>query len=362
MTVSNFLCFPFALFTGLGDIQLSEHEDNVLNKSFSDFVGQAGFSQSYLAWRRRLLYCASAFLTIAVGLQVLSISFYGVYSQAEKDTYTTFGLVALVSQMISPVVTFLFMIVAAWFWADYLKSRSFLIPGWILGLLFSLWPSVVPLQYLLKDSSLLKNLIYGTLYAVGILPTYLSLIGGLTLGTKHVYNFAPSPLTGAMVVLSAAFATIIPFAALSLIIQVIGSALLIVGIILLAGPLLIVANGSKFTAVTSFSSQELIEESKRIILYATLIRFAGLIVIIVWFALFSYDGIVFFGRNVNGQYVQGLISYPNLFHSVIAFFGGMMFQAVLWTDIMVHVARNDNLRLKKLETDVTGESPFRFVN
>jgi hypothetical protein len=120
----------------------------------------------------------------------------------------------------------------------------------------------------------------------------------------------------------------------------------------MAGPLLVVAMCSKFTAVTAFSSKESIVESKRIIQCASLLRLAGLTIILWWFITFSKDGFVFLSRNVDGVHVEGLVSYTDLVSNLIGFLGSTMFQAVLWTDIIVHVARNDNVKIKKLETDL----------
>ena len=336
-----------------GDLELTAYERKILNQKLADYVWQSGFSQSFLAWRRRLLYCASAFLMIPVGLLIYNLADQGIWGPDDKAKYTTLGLCALVSGMISPLVSFTFTLVAAWFWTDFPKSRNTLLPGWILGMVLKLWPTLVPLQYILLDSSTLENATTGILYAFSVLPTYLELIAGLTLGTKHVYNFEPSPLTGAMVVLSAGFSIIIPFAVMTLVLQLIGNALLLGGLVFLVlGPSVVVATCSKFTAVTVFSSNESITVSKRILLVAQLLRMIGLFVILAWFITFSKNGIVFISHNVDGNMIEGLVPIRDLVGAIFRIIGNSMFQSVLWTDIIVHVARNDNVKIFKLESDL----------
>ena len=351
--ICTFYLFPIALFTGLGEIELTDHERRILNHKLSDYLWQSGFSQSFLAWRRRLLYCASAFLIVPVVLLIYDLANQGVWGPDDKARYTTLGLCALFSGMISPLVSFVFTFVAAWFWTDFSRSRNFLVPGWILGLVLKLWPTLVPLTYIMLDPSSLESTATGILYALSVLPTYLELIAGLTLGTKHVYNFAPSPLTGAMVVLSAGFSIIIPFAVTTLVLQLIGNTLLLAGLLsLVVGPSMVVAMCSKFTAVTVFSSSESIIVSKRILLAALVLRMIGLFLILAWFITFSMDGIVFITHSVDGKMIEGLIPIRDLIGAIFQIIGNTMFQSVLWTDIIVHVARNDNVKIVKLESDL----------
>lgn len=192
----NFLRFPLALFVGLGDVELSDYEKRVLNKELSDYIWQSGFSQSFLAWRRRLLYFASLLFTVSASLLIVDLVRNGIYNNDDEAVYTAVGLASLVSQRIPPFVALSVTFVAAWLWTDYTKSRKVLVPGWVLGLLLMLWPSLVPVDNMLVEPTDADRVLQGVLNAITILPTYLALIGGLTLGTKRVFSFAPSPLTG----------------------------------------------------------------------------------------------------------------------------------------------------------------------
>jgi hypothetical protein len=352
--ITDFFAFPIALFTGLGDIKLSKYEKKVLSRKLADYIWQSGFSQSFLAWRRRLLYCASAFLAVSTAMQLTDLAINGVFTQEDESLYTALGLTAMVSMMIAPFILFAVSIAAAWFWSEYKKSRTLLISGWIFASSLVLFFHLIPLKYMFVDPNSVTNALLGVAMAIAILPTYLALIGGLTLGSKRVYYFAPSPLTGAMVVLSHAFAIIIPFAALTLIVQLLGDGLLLFGLyLLLLGPIVVVMTSSRFTAITAFSSSETILVSQRILLGAGLCRIAALIVIMVWLILVIKNGVdVFADGTLENISIEGLVSTYDVVEIIFQFLGSMMFQAVLWTDIVIHISRNDDLKMQKLQSDL----------
>jgi hypothetical protein len=161
-----------------------------------------------------------------------------------------------------------------------------------------------------------------------------------------------------MVVLIHAFSIIIPFATLTLIVNLLGDALLLVGVyLLLAGPILVVMTSSRFTAVTAFSSSENLLVTQRILRFAGLFRFAGIIIILVWAILLVKNGIPWVE---NGQldyitielFVSSMDIAMYVVETVFEFLGGMMFQAVLWTDVIIHVSRNDDLKMQKLQSDL----------
>lgn len=373
----NFIKFPLALVSGLGEIKLTEHEKRVMNEDWNNFLWQSDFSQSFLAWRRRLLYCASAILTFTTALQVTG------FVTEDQDTackFTALGYVTFFSsQLVSPVILLVSTFIAAWFWTDYSKSRKVLVPGWIAGMLLVLWPSILPLDYLLKDEEISassvnaypetsdaaiavraalgiskEKIFQGIVYAVGILPTYLSIMAGLTVGSKHVFKFAPSPMTGGMLVLSAAFAMIIPFAAMTLMVQLFGDGLLVAGISgLLMGPMIILIHCNHLTSVDSDSPREKTTKSTRILLCDLFFRLAGLLTILVWFLTFTKDGLVLVGsKYIDGRNIVGLLEYWAIAEMIANFLGRTLFSAVLWTDIVMYVTRNDEQKIKKLVSDL----------
>ncbi|CAB9502494.1 expressed unknown protein [Seminavis robusta] len=369
------LTFPKTLFSPMGEVELTEDERRVLNTSFLDMLWQSGFSKSFLVWRRRLLYSASVFFAVGAGIRISTIQeqcggfigegfnhetqAYETSTGEDVANYTGLGKAAVASQRVAPFCALAVVLVAAWFWTDYTKSRNVLVPGWLLTLLLSLWPTMIPLNYVLKESTFSKNAFLGATYAFGILPTYLSIIAGLTLGSKRVFLFAPSPLSGAMVVLSAVFAIITPFAALSLIIQVLGDFLLVMGICcLVIGPVLIVSFASPFTEVSTFGSSERILFCNRLLSASGICRGAGMALVLIWairLAIWAtnYTDVTNQELSSLASYIVTLMDPKMLVGMTCEFLGGMMFNAVLWTDIVVHVSRNDDIKMQKLQSDLS---------
>ena len=69
----------------------------------------------------------------------------------------------------------------------------------------------------------------------------------MTLGFNRVFAFLLSPLLGAMVVLSAVFAIIIPFTAFSMIVQLLGNIILVAELLFVViSPVIIVFGASHF--------------------------------------------------------------------------------------------------------------------
>jgi hypothetical protein len=382
-----FLTFPVAFIKGLGDITLSKDEIKTLNSKWLNYIWQSNFSQSFLAWRRRLLYTACVFLGIGA-------IFYGIrirnqcngifgdgsrkaeqfYTQTQPVTsngfpssavtpieltkYTTLGSLGLISQNISPFIALCFVLIAAWFWVDYNKSRQFLFIGWISSLFFVVWPNIIPVKYLIEETTFQESALLGVVYSLGILPLYLALISGLAVGSQRVYFFAPSPLTGAMILISALFSIIIPFAAMSLLVQLIGNFILIIGIyFLIAGPFWLVIRSKQFTTLTTFQSTDTIKSSHLTIHIASALRQVGLLVIVGW----CISKIVWAFNNLDttdaeeamvANFIVEAIPYGSLVGKMFEFLGSMTFQAVLWTDIIIHIARNDDVKMIKLQSDL----------
>ena len=132
--------------------------------------------------------------------------------------------------------------------------------GWLLTLLLSLWPMTIPLNYLLNDSTLAEKALLSATYLRLRNFAYLSIPAGETLGFKSVFELSPSPLSGAMVVLSAAFSIIIQFT--QVIVQSLGDLIPIAGFcFLIISPVIIVFGVSHFTnATTTFCSSEHIQK------------------------------------------------------------------------------------------------------
>jgi hypothetical protein len=151
------LAFPLALFTGLGDIQLSKYEQSVVSHSLADCIWQSGFSQSFLAWRRRLLYCASSFLAVSALMELFYLIENGLFTEEQAANYTDLGLTVLVISRIVPFISCTVSIAAAWSWTEYMKSRTILVSGWMLGLSLMPFFNLIPLNFMFVEPDSLRN-------------------------------------------------------------------------------------------------------------------------------------------------------------------------------------------------------------
>jgi hypothetical protein len=380
----TFLLFPLALFTGLGDVKVSAHEERLLTTTLSDWLWRSNYSKSFLAWRRRLLYFTSVLFLGTAVLQAYELTQCGLYGSGKGNnddaltqgdyttdnnvqadlTYTTFGKVTRWSKTMAPFSSMVFTWIAAWNWTDYIRSRNTLLLGWMVGLVLVVLPNIVPLKWTMESPQEYDVIFSAVASSLGYLPSALAITGGLSLGSEKVFRFGPSPLTGTMIVMSAVFSIVLPFVALSLLLQFLGTNLAFVGVLFLfSGPALILVSISKFTGTNSFLSQEKerrLVQQIRIILVAKICRLIGFGCLLSWFYLGLLDV-----ENFRNEYFTTVVkllfneadvdSYRTTYwivEKVIGFLGGMAFQGVLWTDIVVHIARNDDDKLKKLRSDI----------
>lgn len=366
----------------MGEVKISDEETSRLNKNIRDVIWESNFTKSFLVWRRRLLCSSFLFYVVGISVRISDIteqcggflstgtknSATGDYvsTQGEDLTnYTTLGKITLWSQRIAPYFSAFVILVAAWFWTDYRKSRNVLVPGWLLTILLSLWPLMIPLNYILYNynnsnaTTLSEKSLCVAAYALGVLPTYLSVVSGMTKGFKVVFLFSPSPLTGAMMVLSAIFSIIIPFAALASIVQLLGNYLLVAGLaFLVMGAVVILGCMNLFTNTKlSFISNEHLTKCKRFLMISDLFRIIGLALVGAWaiqMAIWAIDYTDTTNEEIRAlaDFILVFLGWKSIVGMIFEFIGGMMFNAVLWTDIAVHISRNDDAKMQKLQSDL----------
>jgi len=361
-TITNFLQatfvrFPRAVFSGIDTVELSNNEQKMLNKDWSDYLFQSSYSQSYLAWRRRNLFLASVFIAVSVGLQCYDLV-QVLGTTLEDCKFTTLGLAGAVSQSIYPLLSFTVLIASAMQWTKYKSSRDMLVSGWLLGMVLLLWPNLVPVDMLLKDRSFEQRAVLGLVNSLATLPMYLAIVGGMTKGARKVHVFSASSLTGAMIVLSAAFSIVIPFAVISLVVQLIGDALIVIGAFLLfLGPLVVLWYSGSYTEI----SETNIVKTQKVDQAATALRVVGLILILIW-AFLSIDRAIQDIESISGldfdeqveikEEITKILDPLALVEKIFQFVGNFMYQSVLWTDIFLYISRNDDAKKKKLADDL----------
>lgn len=375
---AQLVAYPLAFSKPIGEVELSGDDYDRINTNIADMIWQSSYSKSFLVWRFRLLCSSSLFYVVGTTILVIDIAQQhgGVVSDGQDEEtgedisssgekishYTNLGYATLVSQRIAPFFSLLVILIAAWFWTVYSKSRNILVPGWLLTLLLSLWPMLVPLNHLLYHTNVSENALLSTSYAAQVMPTWLSITAGMRVGFKRVFLFSPSPLSGAMVVLSAIFAIIIPFTALSMVVQVVGDYLLVTGVsFLIVSPVIIVVGTSHFTdsnhGIKSFGSSEFMQKCNRFFLASDFCQKVGLVLVLAWaikivLKATESSGVSNAELDMLTRYILDLMDAKTLVGMVFEFMGGMLFNAVLWTDIAVHVCRSDSIKMKKLDSDL----------
>jgi len=150
-------------------------------------------------------------------------------------------------------------------------------------------------------------------------------IGGLKSGSKRVHKVLPSPFTGTMIIVSAAFGIIMPFSILTLLVQVVGDIYLLIGFAcLLVGPILIMFNSAKYEK----------GQGKVIDILGLVFNIVGLVFLLVWAMnvlkvledIYANVDLKFFGGN----------RYWFLVGKLIAVLANTYFMTVMWTDIIVY--------------------------
>ena len=257
----------------------------------------------------------------------------GDTSEQDIDRYTSLGQIMLVCKTMVPFSNTLFTWIAAWNWTDYIRSRNILLLGWIVGLVLAVLPNLVPQRWVLENPGEDVAIYSAILLSLRYLPLAFAITSGLTLGSVKVFAFCPSPLTGAMIVMSAVFGIVVPFAALSMLVQFMGNWLALVGaFFVFSGPALILVSISKFTGTNSYSSPEKLVQKMRIILASKICRFIGLSCLFLW-AYLGFTGMVPLPLdNISSMAIEKVLEKLDslwFVDKIIEFLGGMAYQGVL---------------------------------
>jgi hypothetical protein len=357
--------FPKALASGIDDVEMSSYETRILNKDWSNYLFQSSYSQSFLSWRRRNLCMAAAFMFVSVGLQCYDL--ITVLQMALEDCkYTAIGLVGYFSQAIHPVVSWIMLMTAALGWTNYQTSRNRLVTGWVIGMILVFWPNLVPVDQMLKDRSFPQRAFVGVMNSLATLPMYLAIAGGMSKGARKVHAFSPSSLTGATIVLSAAFSLVIPFAVLSLVVQMIGDVMIVAGVFLLfLGQVVILWHSGLYTEITTQNT----DQTAKVDNISRALQLTGFLLIVTWALVagkHAVDDIITeleerqtIGPEETEEIIDaatGILDPVGILETVVQTIGNFIYQSVLWTDIFLHVSRNDDTKKKKLSTDLLHNS------
>lgn len=176
---------PQALISPLTGVVVTERENQVLR--YGDVYNDV--CQSFLVWRKRMVFVSIPLLTVSVIPQLID----DFSSDAQDLSYdnggsecTYLGNAAFYSQRISPACVLVGAVVGTYFWTDFAKSKKAFIWGWALGLFLAFWSFLVPVYMLqtnmgegLTDVAARyeDRIAYGIKNILGSLPMFLAISG-----------------------------------------------------------------------------------------------------------------------------------------------------------------------------------------
>jgi hypothetical protein len=270
------------------------------DKEVTLFANRNGFERNeimrkYLVWRKSSLLVAGIFLslTAVTSLVGMAMSVAEAKSSGEpslRDYYSGLGRMAEWSRLLSPVVLAIAVWAAFYFWLRKpFTSFRVLTYGWLVALILSLWPLVVPFQYFLRGKldivpGPLEAVLQDTLedfvqialsdvqialpdgtiedlaqiafrafwavsFAIDIFPVIVAVPSGIIRGSLRVRGLLPEcSLAGWLIVITSPLYPLLVLVALVLVSQLLGSVLLLLGaFVFMAAPTLYIFRRKLYT-------------------------------------------------------------------------------------------------------------------
>ena len=264
-------------------------------------------ARSYAAWRQSALLIAAPI--VVTGAVLALFDFRNIET---GEPFNSFGIAAQVLPLLGPLVLAAASLAALATWTRPRLSSRVLISGWVASLVLPLLPALVPLDWLIDNelfvrnigdretAALLLQLVKAFLaigYAVSLLPAIVTFPGGVVRGSLLAKGLVPqSSLPGFFLVATAPFYSLVVMVALVVVMQFIGTGLLVVGVLLLAvAPWVYVVNRKLYLAgdLAQMASPRL-DLTQR--LNGALIA-GGIIVVLVWALTTDVDGIPVVGSG-----------------------------------------------------------------
>ncbi len=183
----GFLICPKALFTPLTTADVTSRE----KKKLGNNNVHSSICQSFLAWRKRMLFVAFFLLSISILPSLVSLLNNDYFGDAYYYGFSCIGcsILGIVAQISQDVASAFILIGAAgaiYFWTDFSLSKRILLYGWGCAIVFGFWPFLVPISYLrnLNDDDVegivdeyAKRIQYGFVNTVSSLPMFLAISG-----------------------------------------------------------------------------------------------------------------------------------------------------------------------------------------
>jgi hypothetical protein len=236
--------------------------------------------QKLLVWRRSNMYVALPSLLFSAIFGLVSLK------DLEFSVFNGLGKLVLLMPVLSPSVSFISICLGVYWWGNHNMSTRCVSYGWTTSLIMPLWPALLPIDYLIKsefkqniDASI--RIYLGIAYSLQLLPLIVTVPAGLVKASLRIRGLLPeSSLAGWFIVMVSPITPLMIFAAIVLLTQSFGDAILLVGtILLMVSPLLYVMRRKLYTDVLTPEQDLQLDWNQRFI---SLLSILGIILITIW--------------------------------------------------------------------------------
>jgi hypothetical protein len=269
--------------------------------------------QGYAAWRRSALFVAAPVVALTAVLAVV-----GFKDVETDDPITQLGVLAQILPLLGPVALAIGVAAGIANWTAVKKGSRALSIGWVLSVVLPLIPALMPIDWLLDHDSLVQlaggdvatvDAILGLTkvelavgYLIALLPILITFPGGVVRASLRAKGLLPSAaLPGFFLVTTAPFYSLIVLVAVVLLIQFLGTGLLVAGAVLLAlSPWVYVINRRHFigNAVGDGMSDGLDKATKT----NGWLSLAGLAAIVLWALTSKVQGLDVLDKGDGGWF------------------------------------------------------------
>lgn len=306
---------------------------------------------SYTCWRRSMLLVAfPSLLYSAVG------SFFENESTDLDDkTLTLFGKIVTFLPRFGGVLITLGSAGALWYWTNNNISNRWVMSGWIASLALPFIPALFPVkwtteynsgyekydEYLAKfptfldaqDAFYAQARVRASLYhGIALLPIIISFPLGMLRSALRIRGLMPDySLAGWILIVTVPLYTLILLVALAMIAQIVGSALLIVAMLLFViGPLIYLVQRKLFTDSIISETERELQRTQRIVRSTGIL---GLILTIVWMLTSELEGLRVVGTANAQDDLQAILSYYEFIRIGFELMGRTLISSLCFADM-----------------------------
>lgn len=262
-------------------------------------------SQRYAAWRHSLLLLAAPVTVLTGVLAVVSMS----RDVETGDPFTAMGVLVQLVPFIAVLVLTATLLVALRTWSTPGTSARILMWGWAVSIVAPVVVALTPFGWIVDEDLIAfqfgpealfnLRLLVGVGYAIQLLPAVLTFPAGVIRGSTRVKSLMPgSTIAGWFLVATAPFYSLFFLVAFVLISQLVGNALLVLGVALvIASPWIHARRADLYTRPlrTTAETDELGASQRT----AALVALAGWGVIGLWALTAEVQGLRVVGAGDN---------------------------------------------------------------